>query len=107
MSKDSVGDRMGWPGGDFSLANQVSVLMMQNQQLRSFSAEMGTPLFNKMKTTAIVLLVFLGGKQSDCSKKVSRLGEHCSLCSESLYESLRDLEQCCLVELSFFINLFY
>lgn len=79
--------------------------MMQNQQFRSFSAEMGTPLCNKMKTTGLVLFEFLGEKQSDCSKKVSRLGEHCFLCSDST--SLHDLEQCCLVELSFSINLFY
>lgn len=58
--------------------------MMENQQLRSFSAEMGTPLFNKVKTTGLVLFEFLGEKQSDCSKKVSRLGEHCFLCSDSL-----------------------
>lgn len=70
--------------GVISLDNQVSVLMMQNQQFRSFSAEMGTPLCNKMKTTGLVLFEFLGEKQSDCSKKVSCLGEHCFLCSDSL-----------------------
>ena len=72
---------------------------MQNQQLRSFSAEMRAPLFNKAKAMMVLLFSFLGGRQGNCSKKISCSGEPSSLCS-CVCKALHGLEQCCQVELS-------
>lgn len=90
---------MRWSGGDFSLTDRFTVLMMQNQQLRSFSAEMRAPLFNKAKAMMILLFSLLGGRQGNCSKKTSCSGESNSLCS-CVCKTLHGLEQHCQVELS-------
>lgn len=77
--------------GDFSLTDQFTILIMQNQQLRRFSAEMRAPLFNKAKAMMILLFSFLGGRQGNC--------ESSSLCS-CVCKTLHGLEQRCRVKLS-------
>lgn len=51
---------MGVAKGEFTLTNQFIVLMRQKQQFRIISADLGSLLFNKAKTTATLAFVFLG-----------------------------------------------